>query len=224
MKKGDFIWLFVLLSVIFIIVSPWTNPTFEHFTSTHIYLGGFAKFFILAPMGELLAIRLVEGDYKKTIGLFQKAFMWGLLGLLFYLIFNLFAGGVTAVMAKGYLPFEGSKLAFAFFTASTMNLFFAPVFMALHKVSDTYIELKLSGKVKSPTLNDILATADWYTFATFVVCKTIPLFWIPAHTLTFLAPPEYRIVISAFLSIALGIIMVFAKNGKKGKAKLEVAA
>ena len=218
MKKGDFIWLLVLLSVVFIIVSPWTNPTFEHFTSTHLYLGGFAKFFILAPMGELLAIRLVEGNYRKPTGLLVKAFMWGLFGMLISLIFNLFAGGINSVMEKGYLPFYGNKFAFAFFVGSTMNLFFAPVFMGLHKLSDTYIDLKFSGQIKSPTMDDVLQTADWETFVKFVLFKTIPLFWIPAHTLTFLAPPQYRIVISAFLSIVLGIIMVFAKNGKSKKA------
>jgi len=41
----------------------------------------------------------------------------------------------------------------------------------------------------------------------FVLLKTIPFFWIPAHTLTFLLPKEYRIVIAAFLSVVLGVIL-----------------
>ncbi len=218
MKKGDFIWLAALLAVIFIILSPWTNPTFEHFTTNHIYLGGFMKFFILAPMGEILALRLVAGRYEKPTGLIYKAIMWGIYGMLISLIFNLFAGGITYVMGKGYLPFDGVKLAFAFYVGSFMNLFYAPVFMALHRMSDTYIDLKVTGKIVSPTVDDVLAHVDWYVFAKFVCMKTIPFFWIPAHTLTFMAPPAYRLVISAFLSIALGIIMVFAKNSKKTKA------
>ena len=55
---------------------------------------------------------------------------------------------------------------------------------------------------------------DWNGFVSFVVVKTIPLFWIPAHTVTFMLAPEYRVVVAAFLSIALGGILSFAK--KKG--------
>jgi hypothetical protein len=36
--------------------------------------------------------------------------------------------------------------------------------------------------------------------------KAILLFWIPAHTITFLAPEEYLVVIAALLSIALGLL------------------
>jgi hypothetical protein len=42
--------------------------------------------------------------------------------------------------------------------------------------------------------------------------KTIPIFWIPAHTITFLLPSEYRVLSAAFLSIALGTILAFAKK------------
>jgi hypothetical protein len=42
--------------------------------------------------------------------------------------------------------------------------------------------------------------------------KTIPLFWIPAHTITFSLPPEYRVLMASFLSIALGGILAFAKR------------
>jgi hypothetical protein len=53
---------------------------------------------------------------------------------------------------------------------------------------------------------------DFYGFISFVVLKTIPIFWIPAHTVTFLLPPEYRVLMAAFLSIALGGILAFAKR------------
>jgi len=44
--------------------------------------------------------------------------------------------------------------------------------------------------------------------------KTIPMFWIPAHTITFLLPSEFRVLAAAFLSIALGAILAFAKKKK----------
>lgn len=212
MKKGDFIWIAVLAVVVFIIVSPWTNPVFVSFTSSHPYIGGFIKFFILATMGELLAIRISQGSWKKPIGLLYRAIIWGLLGILITLIFQLFANGVKACLANGYLPGGTSKIAFAFFTSALMNLFFAPVFMAIHKCTDTYIDLKYGNIIEKPTLSDILENADWKSFVSFVLVKTIPFFWIPAHTITFLMPGEYRIIIAAFLSIALGALLAAKKR------------
>ena len=37
--------------------------------------------------------------------------------------------------------------------------------------------------------------------------KTIVVFWIPAHTITFCLPAQYQILMSAFLSLALGFIL-----------------
>ncbi len=62
MKKGDFFWLFGLSAFIAILVTPVTHKMFVEFTTEHAYMGGFVKFFILATMGELLAIRIVTGD------------------------------------------------------------------------------------------------------------------------------------------------------------------
>jgi len=95
-----------------------------------------------------------------------------------------------------------------------MNLFFAPVFMACHKCTDSYINLSVSGKIKKPSLNDVLKDADWNSYVNFVLLKTVPFFWIPAHTITFLLPSEYRIVAAAFLSIALGIFLALANKKK----------
>jgi hypothetical protein len=66
-------------------------------------------------------------------------------------------------------------------------------------------------------LLDVTSRIDWNGFVSFVVVKTIPFFWIPAHTITFLLPPEFRIIAAAFLSIALGIILSFAKKKSKSK-------
>lgn len=215
MKKGDFLWGAVLLACVLYIVSPWTNAMFIAQTTAHPYIGGFIKFAILSTMGELLAIRLVAKDWKKPAGLVGRVIIWGLIGMLITLIFQLYAIGVKGCLSKGLLPGGESVLAFAFFTSLLMNSFFAPVFMAIHKMTDTYLDLKYRDNVKSPTYHDVLYAADWDTFAKFVVLKTIPFFWIPAHTITFLMPGEYRIVMAAFLSIALGGILAFAKSKKK---------
>ena len=39
---------------------------------------------------------------------------------------------------------------------------------------------------------------------------TIPLFWIPAQTITFLLPEDYRVLFAAFLSIVLGVLLAIA--------------
>jgi hypothetical protein len=51
----------------------------------------------------------------------------------------------------------------------------------------------------------------------FVLLRTIPFFWIPAHTLTFMLPPEYRVLAAAMLSVALGAILAFAKRTQQAK-------
>ena len=106
-----------------------------------------------------------------------------------------------------------STLFTAFLTIAIMNLTFGIVFMAGHRMSDTYIEMRLSQK--KPSLNELIQAIYWDEFITFVVFKTIPLFWIPVHTLTFLLPASYRVVAAAYLSIILGVTLVYSNKTKK---------
>ncbi len=221
MKKYDFAWLAALLAVVAILVVPVTHHAFVAATKAYPYLMGFVKVAILASMGELLALRIVAGDWKKPIGMPYRAFVWGVLGMAFVIVFDLFANGVTGSMSKGYLPTAaegtfGRTLLFAFLTSTLMNLIFAPTFMLLHRVTDTYIDLGVGklDRIFKVRLKDVVGRIDFYGFINFVVIKTIPFFWIPAHTITFILKPEYRVLMASFLSIALGGILAFAK--KKG--------
>ncbi|WP_321415721.1 Mpv17/PMP22 family protein [uncultured Desulfobacter sp.] len=45
--------------------------------------------------------------------------------------------------------------------------------------------------------------------------KTLPFFWIPAHTITFLLPPDFQVLFAAILGIVLGIILAVAGLSKK---------
>ena len=57
---------------------------------------------------------------------------------------------------------------------------------------------------------------DWEVQWNFVIKKTIPIFWIPAQTLNFLLPGEYRVLVAAVYSIILGVILaIAAQMGKK---------
>lgn len=218
MKKNDFIWIAALAAVVFILVFPATHTAFLKATKLHPYIMGFVKVSILATMGELLAIRIATGDYKKPAGLIYRFIIWGFIGMTFVVVFEIFASGVLGAMNKGLLPKlaagTGATFLTAFLTSTLMNLIFAPTFMALHRVTDTYIDLGGGrlGSISKVKLTDVVKKIDWNGFVGFVVVKTIPIFWIPAHTVTFMLPAEYRVLMAAMLSIALGGILAFSKR------------
>ena len=216
MRTGDYLWIMALAAVAAFFMVPATQQNFVVQTRAHPYLIGFAKFCVLATMGELLARRIVAGRWVAPKGLIQRALIWGFLGMAIVLIFDVFAAGVMAALNKGLLPGAGSKLAFAFFVSTLMNLTFAPAMMLTHRMTDTYLDLRYEGKAASVTA--IVERVDWEGFVSFVLLKTIPVFWIPAHTLTFLLPPEYRVLAAALLSIALGAILAFAKKKSPARA------
>ncbi|MDP3452015.1 MAG: hypothetical protein Q8R90_03580, partial [Bacteroidales bacterium] len=154
----------------------------------------------------------------------------GVLGVLIVMMFSVYADGISGAINKGLLWTGGNsgsalngflaKLLKAFYISAIMNLTFAPVFMAAHRITDTWIDARYSGSEKGDAINGIasgisfskaVSVIDWSGFIKFVVGKTIPLFWIPAHTITFLLPDTYKVIFAASLSIVLGLILSFAK-------------
>ncbi|MEK6263755.1 MAG: hypothetical protein N2B06_03150 [Clostridium sp.] len=219
MKKKDLIWLGILFVIGFLLMYPSTNEIYTTANKAHPYIMGFIKVSILATMGEVLALRIVTGDYKKPVGIIYKFIVWGFLGMGFVIAFDIFANGVTGSMKKGLLPSGvadtfSAKLLFAFFTSAFMNLIFAPTFMTVHRLTDTFIDLGQGqfSKIKRVKLKAVTDKIDWYGFMSFVVFKTIPMFWIPAHTITFLLPGEYRVLMAALLSLVLGVILAYSKR------------
>ncbi len=219
-RKIDLLWGFILIAIFTFLLLPASHEVFVNISKSHVYLMAFAKFAVLATMGELLAIRILNGHWRCPVGLFWRAVVWGFLGVLIALIFYLYATGVSGALQNGLLPSLGGKgfgyqLSFAIFTSTLMNLLFAPTFMAFHRITDTYIELgegKFNNIIHNIKLSKVLEQIDWNAFIKFVVCKTIPFFWIPAHTITFLLPPEHRVLAAAILSIALGAILALSKK------------
>ncbi len=214
----DLLWAAVIAAVAAFLLAPATRGLFVAATAAHPYLVAFAKFFVLATMGELLALRIVSGSWARPKGLAWRALVWGLLGVAIVLVFEIFGSGVRSAMAKGLLPGGDSKFLFAFFVSAAMNTTFAPTMMLAHRFTDTIIDLKSERPDARAGVARIVARIDWKGFVGFVLFKTIPLFWIPAHTLTFLLPPEYRVLAAAFLSIALGAILAFAKKKSRPSA------
>ncbi len=213
-KQGSFIWAGLIALFVAFLIYPSTNLLFINTTSAHPYLMAFVKFAILSIMGEFLAMRIVSGKWQMVKGIFPKMFVWGLLGITIVLMFALYTGGVDSAAAKGliYTGYPNIKILRALYISAIMNLTFGPVFMAVHRITDTWIDTKFSGNKTS--LSQVISTIDWSGFMKFVVGKTIPLFWIPAHTITFLLPDQYKVIFAASLSIFLGLILSFAKMKK----------
>lgn len=216
--SGDLLWILTLLLITALLVIPATQQIFIHLTNNYPYVMGFFKFAVLATMGELLALRLANHTWKKPVGLLYKVIVWGIIGVLITYMFSFYSAGVAAMLegsriASGIL----STLISAFLTSLIMNLTFGIVFMALHRISDTYIEMRFSHQ--KPSFKALIETINWNAFITFVVGKTIPLFWIPAHTITFTLPPYLRVIVAAYLSIVLGLILSYSH--RKGSDRTE---
>ena len=227
MKKSDVLWAALLIGFTSLVLIESTRKIYENWNLNAPYVMGFIKTAFLASMGERLVYRMKYKTYFGDQGIILKAIVWGFLGMVFVLIFQVFSQGVIYAQNHQLLPIIGqttfwAALLTAFLTSFLMNIFFAPTFMMLHRVTDSYIELS-HGKLKKLVtikLSEVLSQIDFKMFISFVVIKTIPFFWIPAHTITFLLPALYRVLFASYLSIALGILLTFAKTKKE---KVEIS-
>jgi hypothetical protein len=232
MKKQDFIFvIFVCLLFLPFFLSNQVFRFYESFNTEHPFLISFIKFAILSTLGEIIGLRIRTGQYLQNgFGIIPRALVWGFLGIGIKMAFVIFGEGAPRMLAlmgvtfpygnpaeilkpDFFSTFSGLQLLTAFTVSATMNTFFAPVFMTIHKITDTHILNTggtLSGFFKPINVGKIMHGINWKVQWNFVFKRTIPLFWIPAHTLTFLLPAEYRILFAAFLGIILGILLSLA--------------
>ena len=237
MKKSDF--LFIALTLLLVLsFLPFSFLDSYHqtiFNPKYWAISSFIKFGILATLGESLGLRITKGIYNfDGFGLLPRAIVWGILGVMIKMAFVVFAVGspvmiekllgVTNAVAsmKANSIFDameiglgGTRVLSAFAISALMNLIFAPVFMTLHKITDTHIIDNggtLKGFFTPIKFYDIFPRLNWSVQWNFVFKKTIPFFWIPAHTVTFLMPGEYRIIFAAVLGIVLGVILSVSAN------------
>jgi hypothetical protein len=223
MKSGDLLWGLALAGSAALLGIPASQEAFVAFTTGHPYLAGFLKFAWLATLGELLALRIGAGRWALPGALGARALIWGLLGISITLAFTVFTEGTRGAMQRGLLPEGAGPLGLAFFTSALMNLTFGPVLMGTHRFTDTWLDMRCEGLTRT-CVADVARRIDWVGFCDFVILKTIPIFWIPAHTAVFLLPAEFRVVAAAFLSVALGGILAFAKKSRSGPTQAPSAA
>lgn len=187
-----------------ILMIPSSRKIFGELTGSHPYLLGFIKFGLLALAGEFLSMRIREGKWRTQDAVVIKFLIWGMLGVWISLMMKVFSAGVDELMQKGLL-IGSSRLVRSFTTSVLMNVSFAPVFMIVHKLTDTWLDMKQ--KRKEAKLATIVGVINWEGFLRRTLFKTILFFWIPAHTVTFLLPQEFQIITAAFLSLALGVML-----------------
>lgn len=224
MKKSDILFIIAVAALLTpFFVSDAVFEAYKNANATHPYVMAFVKFMLLSSVGEMLGLRIKEGVYTyKGYGMLPRAVVWGIFGVLIAIAMGVFKTGIPVVLEsmgvenmvtamKGTLSWE--KVLGACCISTAMNTFFAPMFMTVHKVTDTHI-LACGGKLKALVtpieFGKILSEINWKVQWGFVFKKTLPLFWIPAHTITFLLPGEYQVLFAASLSIVLGVLLSVA--------------
>ncbi|MCF2581077.1 hypothetical protein [Bacteroides caecigallinarum] len=228
MRTKDLIFILIVIAVFLpFIISDTFYDWYLSFNAEHGMVMSFLKFGILATMGELLGLRISRGVYYfKGFGVLPRAIVWGILGMGINMAFIVFSTGVpafaeylgvkdTAAILSGALSWQ--KVALAFSISVVLNSIFAPVFMTLHKITDTHIMNNggtLSGLFTPIKMGEIMQNLNWKVQWGFVFKKTIPLFWFPAHTITFLLPGEMRVLFAALLGVLLGVILSIAARKK----------
>ena len=228
MKRQDigFILLVVAVFLPFFLIDS-VYEWYKDFNSAHGMIMSFIKFAVLATMGEMLGSRISSGEYlPKGFGMIPRMVVWGILGMGINMAMIIFSKGTpifleylglqgASTMLDG--PFSAEKVLVAFSVSVAMNSIFAPVFMTLHKITDTHIARyngSVSALVHPIKMSEIISGLNWKVQWGFVFKKTIPLFWYPAHTITFLLPSELRVLFAAILGVVLGVLLAVAAKKK----------
>ena len=241
MKKGDWILIACVAVVAALFAIPQTHAAegFNWATANHPYIMAFFKFAILATLGEMLALRIRKGVYNEPgFGVAPRMIVWGFLGMAIAMAMVIFKTGVPAFLgsvadaltgngghAAAYATvFKASeltwgKLGIAFAVSVLMNSIFAPVMMTFHKCTDIHITDNggtVRGLFRPIKMREIFRERiNWDVQWNLVIKKTIPLFWFPAHTITFILPPTLQVLFAALLGVALGLILALAGGSKK---------
>ena len=170
----------------------------------HPIIMAIIQFALLGTCGELISnwIKIKKIYWPFSIWqLLYKAFSWGILAVCIKYAFVGFNGFVDQLASDHYrlLPaicaVKGS-LARAFAISALMNLQFGPFLVLFHRLLDNLIDKNGSYKGIEKGFYSLI----W--------------FWIPAHTITFILPKEFQILLAAIWSLFLGIILGFYNQKK----------
>jgi len=167
---------------------------YVNWVESYPILSAIVQFAILGTIGEIISNYIRKGTKAgfpfKALELLGKMIAWAALGAIIKYAFVGFVGFHKAIMEHSLLPaFFALPFFRAFFISASMNILFGPQMMFFHRLEDSI----LAGQMGFSNMKRPILTLLW--------------FWIPAHTVTFLLPPVFRIGPAALWSIVLGVIL-----------------
>lgn len=174
----------------------WATP-YQRLSASHPYLVGFGVFALLSTFGEAVSLRLTQRRWLPD-RLFRRAALWGLLGIWISAVFPFQAGGVAALVDAKLWP----RISAAFSTSLWANILSGFGFFMM--LAHYWAEKIITGRWVAPWM--IFADPGFIPWAR-VVLSSLVLFWLPAHTVTFLLPGEARALFAAYLGILLGMLL-----------------
>lgn len=201
------------------LVIPGAMDGFIALTAACPFGMSFIKFAVLATLGECIALRITTGQYNRPgFGVLPKAVVWGFLGMGCKVAFTIFGGGTPKLlMEMGLLTAGatgfGAKLLVAF---GHQRLPEHPVRATADDQSQAH------GYSHHPEWRQpfeprpqagrggLAARRGLEQHVGFCAQKDRALFWIPAHTITFMLPAHFQVLFAALLGVALGVILAFA--------------
>lgn len=229
MKRQDLYFALVMLAIFLpFFLSADLYEWYKQFNGEHPMIMAFLKFGILATLGEMLGCRISTGSYTTpTFGVLPRMVVWGVLGMAISMAMTVFSSGIPVFISKmggpelvaafGAEGFSWGKLVVALSISVMMNTFFAPVFMTFHKITDAHIAENggsLKALFRPIDMRRHMMSLNWDRQWSFIFKKTIPLFWYPAHTITFMLPADMRVLFAALLGVALGVILAIGARKK----------
>jgi len=166
------------------------------------FTSAMVQFGILGTLGTCVARWVQSKRFYFPLNIkesFWFPISWAMLSILIKVAFIGFDGFLDILLEKGILPaafsVEGSFLR-ALGWSIAMNLQFGPLLVILHRWLD-YLPF---GKTNWANIDKGLISLLWW--------------WIPAHTITYMLPPDLRIGLAAFWSVVLGFILGFFNRKK----------
>ena len=224
MKASDItVWLCIALILGLFGFVPGVFDVFNDFSRDHDFLMSFVKFGVLCTFGESVALRITAKFYNRPgFGILVRFFLWGSIGIIINASFIIYAMGVPHLVAALGLPLPVDALAgnslphrigMAFCISVANNFLFVPLFMTAQTVASIRITETggtLTGFFSPLNVSQTLHKIDWNMLWGFVFKKTLPFFWVPCHTITFVLPTELRVLFAAALGVVLGSILAIA--------------
>ncbi|OGR44637.1 MAG: hypothetical protein A2X35_04840 [Elusimicrobia bacterium GWA2_61_42] len=150
-----------------------------------------AQFAVLGTLGEAASKWLGARRFFSPFGLrgtLLRMLGWAALAVCIKYAFTGFVAFVDGLVSHGLVPELGAP-GKAFAVSLAMNLQFGPFLVIVHRLIDNTID----GAPNWANLDKGLLSLLW--------------FWVPAHTVTFLLPPDLRIGLAAVWSLALGLLL-----------------